>query len=80
MNSCRLCKKADYETPLENLIKYSVRHYVHLSCALAKWGNSFLDRLHDHQIEQLPFLVLTRFEGAMAYAEDRLAKLRGTKS
>jgi hypothetical protein len=80
VNTCRLCKKAEYKTPNENLIKYGVRHYVHLSCALTKWGNTFLDGLHDHQIGQLPFMVLDRFDGALEYAQQRLAKLKGTKS
>ena len=80
MNSCRLCKLAEYQTPLEKLVKYSVRHNAHLSCALEKWGVTFLDRLHGHQIEQLPFMVLNRFEGALAYAQQRLAQLKGTKN
>lgn len=80
MTTCRLCNKADFETPHEKLVKYSVRHYAHLSCALTKWGNSFLDRLHGHQLEQLSFMVLNRHDGALAYAQERLAQLKGTKS
>jgi hypothetical protein len=57
VNTCRLCKKAGYETA-EPRIKYSVRHYVHGSCGLNKWGAEFLDKLHPSKLGKLPVLVL----------------------
>jgi len=57
MNSCRLCKLADYESA-EPLFKYSVRHYVHASCGLDRWGIEFLFMIPRHEVGSIPYRLL----------------------
>lgn len=59
IQTCRICKKTSRETP-ESLVKYGVRHYAHLSCALAKFGEPFLSRLSLTALEGLSFRVLNQ--------------------
>ncbi len=53
MATCRLCKKYDDES---RMLKYSTRHYAHPDCYFAA-GKS-IDRLHEWQIRNIPYLVL----------------------
>lgn len=71
LQTCRLCKLSNYESK-ESLVKYGVRHNAHLSCALTKFGGAFLDRLHSHQIAQLPFMILKE-HGLLEEARRRVA-------
>ncbi len=66
MNTCRLCKKSNYEAP-EPLLKYGKghRHYVHAHCALKAWGeDGFFERISVHQFGRLPGLWLHAVGGA----------------
>jgi hypothetical protein len=62
----------------EDLVKYGVRHYAHLSCALTKWGEPFLDRLHVHQLGQLSWMVLSQHN--MLFAVKRRIDAHAEKS
>ena len=69
MNQCRVCK--EYGTSRQNLIKYSVRHYAHPKCALAKWGAAFFGRLTPWQAaNQFPIMVAREF-GVIKELEQR---------
>lgn len=54
--TCRLCH--GYETTARPLFRYSIRHYVHQTCAFEKWGAAFLDMLPVHELGKLAFLDL----------------------
>lgn len=69
MGTCRVCKNE--EASRGPLIKYSVRHYAHADCALAKWGAGFFDRLTSFQLSQFPFHSAQR-AGLLGELERRL--------
>lgn len=56
-NTCRLCKKADYEPHKYPMIRYAVRHNAHADCALRRWGKEFFARLTPWQLKQFPALA-----------------------
>lgn len=70
-NKCRLCASHDQNF----LVKYGVRHYAHLQCALAKWGVSFFDRLTPWQISRLPWWPLKQ-AGLLEEARRRMPQER----
>lgn len=57
LNTCRLCGEM---VGCDQLIKYSIRHYVHPACGLKKWGAEFFDKLHDWQLRNFPYPVAHR--------------------
>ncbi len=57
MNTCRLCKLTDYDSPAP-LFKYGVRHYAHSSCGIDRWGMKFLDMIPKHAVPLIPYRVL----------------------
>jgi hypothetical protein len=67
MNTCRFCK--DWRRG-GGLIKYSVRHYAHLECAIAKQGPRWLKNLTTWQLEQV--MRLARKEVRRLGLEDAL--------
>jgi hypothetical protein len=71
--TCRICKKSNYETT-ERLFRYGVRHYVHGSCGLSKWGVSFLDKLFPADWDKLPFGPLKQL-GLLEAVTERVKKL-----
>jgi hypothetical protein len=83
--TCRLCKKAEFESHQFPMIKYGVRHSAHADCALAKWGMKFFDRLTPWQLTQFPVLAaveaglmgeLRKAAAARPYAERYRSPLR----
>ncbi len=78
LQTCRLCKKTNYDTS-EKLVKYGVRHSAHLTCALTKWGRPFLDRLSDHQVAQLSYMILQRF-GLLDSVRSRVERTSSRKN
>lgn len=69
IETCRLCKKTNYDGP-EPLFKYGVRHYVHASCGLEKWGEKFLDMIPAWQLQHLPYGPLVK-HGLLEKVEER---------
>lgn len=61
LQTCRLCKKSNFETPYEAIVKYGVRHYAHFACGLKRWGAEFLDRIPQHQIGLIPFRLVDEY-------------------
>jgi len=78
LQTCRICKQSNYESS-EPQIKYGVRHYAHLTCALTKWGEAFFDRLSVFQLQQLPFVTLQRFS-LLDNVRARLKKIEEKKA
>lgn len=70
MNTCRLCSDGHGD-----LIKYSVRHYVHAACGLKRWGVLFFDKLHLWQLERFPVLVAQE-HGVLQALEACIERLR----
>jgi hypothetical protein len=57
VQTCRACKLTNYEHS-EPLLKYGVRHYMHGSCGINRFGPKFLDMIPRHQITQLPYRLV----------------------
>lgn len=53
--TCRHCGESTQDT---NLLKYSVRHYIHPKCAIEKWGADIVNRFPLWQLEKLPYRLL----------------------
>jgi hypothetical protein len=70
LNTCRFCKKYDYDG--DRMVKYGVRHYAHFHCYLEA-GKSLTD-LHDWQIVQFPFRLLVA-HGVIATAESASVRI-----
>lgn len=59
-NTCRICKLAGYEHS-EALMKYSVRHYAHMSCGLNRFGIKFLTMIPAHEISSMPWKLVDQY-------------------
>jgi hypothetical protein len=53
MSTCRFCK--DYSG---EMFRYGPRHNAHAKCGLDRFSADFIDKLHPHQVGQLPFMLL----------------------
>lgn len=54
----RTCRHCDQFANERNLLKYSVRHYIHPKCAIEKWGAGIVNRFPLWQLENLPYRLL----------------------
>lgn len=73
METCRLCHKWDGQ-----MVKYSVRHNVHIECALKKWGPGFFKCLKSHALIYLPFLPIKDAGYEKEYLQE--LELRGLRN
>ena len=68
MSTCRFCHGWQGD-----MVKYGVRHYAHLGCALDKLGSDFLDRLTTWQLGQLSFMDLSK-RGLLGHVRGLIAR------
>lgn len=57
----RTCRHCNVSTDDRDLLKYSVRHYIHPRCALEKWGPEIINRFPLWQLENFPYKPLVDF-------------------
>ena len=60
MNTCRFCKKSEFDGRQKGkyrLVKYGVRHYAHADCGLKALGAEFFDRLTPWECTQFPYFA-----------------------
>ncbi len=63
MNTCRLCKKTNYES-YEELLRYGKgsRSNAHASCILKRWGpNGFFVKVSRHQYGRVPAMLAQEY-------------------
>ena len=56
MNTCRFCHNWDRQG---EMVKYGVRHYAHVNCAIQRWGIGFRNKFSSFQLSQIPRHLLT---------------------
>lgn len=54
--TCRLCSDTETWRPM---FRYGIRHYCHAECGLRKFGDSFIEKIPQHEIGNLPYRVFT---------------------
>lgn len=57
MNTCRVCKKLDFEEHPFPLVRYGKRHLAHADCALKRDGPIFFGKLSPYQLENFPVMA-----------------------
>ena len=70
-NTCRFCKKASFERDAV-MVRYSVRHWTHIDCGIAKWGSKeFFRKLIPAQLPLLPWKLIEEHSDAIRAAHPK---------